>query len=386
MFFMVVGAGALSAQPAITIKGKVKFPAEQGNMNMEVVESRGFDKITHASVPLRDDGTYELSFRVERPGAYMLNCQNQDRVTFWAEDENLEIDFRGRDTARVRYIGPTYTHIKGGPNNELMNMVNWENFRNYWTGADISNVPYREERITDDLLKQELSGRLRDINSKDYFERMYHLARYYADCNSAVTLLSTVKRNEAVYNELLARLDARDPNYGPLVRYKQELADNEAQERRLAEGNPAPKFLYPTPDGKKKLGPDSYKGKILVIDFWASWCGPCRAEIPHLKEAYEQFHGKGVEILSVSIDGDDAKWRKAMQEEQMPWPQVKAPDVGKEAMSLYQFSGIPHIVIIDQKGNIVGKNYRGALLIKKLDELTGGKPAGKPASIPMIGM
>ena len=105
------------------------------------------------------------------------------------------------------------------------------------------------------------------------------------------------------------------------------------------------------------------------MDFWASWCGPCRGEIPHLKEAYAKYADKGVAFFSVSIDKSDAAWKKALVEENMPWEQVCAPQSGKDVMKQYQFSGIPYILVLDKEGRIVGTNLRGKALMDKLEEL-----------------
>lgn len=163
------------------------------------------------------------------------------------------------------------------------------------------------------------------------------------------------------------------------------MAEAKALRESLVEGKVAPEFSCPTPDGNKNLGPQDFKGKILVLDFWASWCGPCRAEIPHLKEAFEAYNGKGVEFLSVSIDKDGAAWRKAMKEENMPWAQVQAPKAGKDVMKLYQFSGIPYILVLDQEGRIVGKNLRGKALMDKLEEMVSGKKK-ESVAMPAMGM
>ena len=127
-----------------------------------------------------------------------------------------------------------------------------------------------------------------------------------------------------------------------------------------------------------------FKGKYVLIDVWATWCGPCRAEIPHLKEAYKEYSNKGVAFFSVSIDKDDAAWRKAMKEENMPWAQAQAPKAGKDVMKQYQFSGIPYILVLDKEGKIVAKNLRGKALTDKLEELLSGKK--KSVAMPAMGM
>ena len=90
-------------------------------------------------------------------------------------------------------------------------------------------------------------------------------------------------------------------------------------------------------------------------------------------------------FLSVSIDKDCNAWRKAMKDENMPWAQVQAPKAGKDVMKLYQFSGIPYILVLDQEGRIVGKNLRGQKLMDKLEEMVNGG-AKKSVAMPAMGM
>ena len=377
-------SGVMDAQQVITIKGKVQFP--DNRFKMEIVERNGFDKTVLDSCEVNADGTYELKMKVERPGVYQLDCQKWQAVQFWAEDENLEINFRGMDTARIKIKNPPYVYINGGPNNELMNLVNWDGYRGYQLMIGISQGVYRFPGI-DDQVKQDVSMKFYSMLGDESRARMKFLAEHYADRNSVLAILPALQgeENASLVKEVIAKLEAKNPDYVPLLKYKAHVAEVEALQQRLAEGQVAPEFSYPTPDGKKKLGPQDFKGEILVLDFWASWCGPCRAEIPHLKEAYREYHSQGVAFLSVSIDKDEAAWRKAMKEEKMPWMQVQAPKAGKEVMKLYQFSGIPYILVLDREGRIVGKNLRGKALMDKLNELVNGKKKEKIV-MPAMGM
>ncbi len=351
----------------ITIKGKVQFPFNQ--FKMEIYQRDGFDKVVVDSFTLATDGTYDYKMKVEKPGEYTLDCQKWQSVNFWAEDENLEINFRGYDTARVKIKNPPYVHIYGGPKNEVLNLFNYTSYRNYQQMIAIGKEIYAASKSDCQAWKDYGGGLYGQLND-DMMERVRYIVRYYSEQNSILAVLPMLRSEQdaGLVAQTLATLEKKNPNYAPLLAYKKNTAEAKAQKERLAEGKQAPMFTYSTPDGKK-LGPQDFKGKYLLVDFWASWCGPCRKAMPHLKEVYEKYKSKGVEILSVSIDKDEKAWRKAMDEEKMPWPQVHAPEAGKQTMKDYQFSGIPYIILLDKNGNIVAKQLHGEEIDKALDKL-----------------
>jgi len=129
-----------------------------------------------------------------------------------------------------------------------------------------------------------------------------------------------------------------------------------------APGKPYIDFTALTPNGEEiSLSDLVGKTDYVLVDFWASWCGPCRRLIPVLKEMY-MSHPKGrLQIFSCSLDQDEAAWRKALDEEQMPWIQVREDDEHGGA-GLYGVQFIPHTVLIDKEGNIVGTNLDEAEL------------------------
>ncbi|MCK0131369.1 AhpC/TSA family protein [Flavobacteriaceae bacterium F08102] len=115
-------------------------------------------------------------------------------------------------------------------------------------------------------------------------------------------------------------------------------------------------------------------GKYLLLDFWASWCGPCRAENPNLLKAYKQYHEKGFEVLAISLDEKRDAWLKAIQKDQLPWEQVSDLNGFKNVAAIhYAINAIPSNFLIDDKGKIVAKNLRGEELHTKLKELFSAK-------------
>lgn len=138
-------------------------------------------------------------------------------------------------------------------------------------------------------------------------------------------------------------------------------------------GKPAPKFSAKSPEGKL-ISLDESLGKVTIVDFWASWCAPCRKENPNVVALYNEYHSKGLNIIGVSLDQDAKKWKDAIAKDNLSWIHVSNlknwdEPIGKQ----YGISSIPATFILDAKGNIVAKDLRGDALRAKVKELLDAK-------------
>ena len=156
-------------------------------------------------------------------------------------------------------------------------------------------------------------------------------------------------------------------------RFRRYLRPQIEQYLRTDVGQPYRDIAAPTPAGDTlslRQAVEDPANKCVLVDFWASWCGPCMEEVPHLKQAYDKFHGRGFEIYGVSLDNDNDKWLGAIREHGMGWVQVSDLNgFDNLAAKDYVVQSIPSNFLIDAQGRIVAKNLRGEDLCSKVAEL-----------------
>lgn len=166
-------------------------------------------------------------------------------------------------------------------------------------------------------------------------------------------------------------VDSLDNTFDPLLadsKYIKELTRILGVWKDLQVGMHAPDFMQNDSTGNP-LKLSNFQGKYLLVDFWASWCGPCRAENPNIVAAYNEFKDKGFTILGVSLDENRAKWIKAIEKDNLTWNHVSdLKGWDNEVSTAYGIRAIPYSILLDPDGVIIGKNLRGEELRKKLSE------------------
>ncbi|MBP6374441.1 MAG: AhpC/TSA family protein [Flavobacterium sp.] len=157
--------------------------------------------------------------------------------------------------------------------------------------------------------------------------------------------------------------------HGKKIKSQLDLINKPAAPVGVAVGAMAPDFSAPDPNGKM-VSLKQCMGKVTLIDFWASWCNPCRAENPNNVAMYNEFHAKGLNIIGVSLDKDAAKWKEAIAKDKLTWPQISNLKYWDEPIRVtYGVESIPATFLLDANGTVVAKDLTGAALKAKVAEL-----------------
>lgn len=378
---------------SITVKGSVEFtdPKQATNKVYLSKDNLKGTPVVVDSCVVGKDNTFSFKIKQDHQGIYIVNAMNWDHATFWS-DADVKVAMRGYDTARYKVKIPHYNYVEGSYDNNFINLSTLNNEFNYRRMVDEYNMEYYAKKATDTTWYAYMKNTKKyNPMSEDYKLRQEVLVKSYADRPVMVYAIRGMAGTEdgEKYDKAMKMLDlliARYPWLTEAQQLKETIISNKAQAMRLKTGQPMPAVQYPDANGGI-AGLEKYKGKYLLVDFWASWCGPCRQAIPKVKELYENYKAKGFEVVSISIDTDKGAWKKAMKEENMPWEQLLSDNKDK-TMEQFQFSGIPTMYLVDSDGKIMERftGYTEEADAKIKEALAKGSkaaPAKKATSIPM---
>ena len=379
---------------SITVKGTVQFtdPNQKEHKVWLMKDGLNGKGVAVDSALIGPDNTFSFKLKQDHQGVYTINAMYWDYATFWS-DADVKVQMRGYDTARMKIKIPHYNFVEGSYDNGFIQLSKLNSDLNYLRMIDEYNLDYYLKQKNDSNVKAyKNERRIYNPLNEDYQRRNEALIQAYANRPVLIYAIRGMAGTEAgeKYDKAMKLLDQLVAKYPWLTEakaLKENIIYNTNQARKLKTGQPMPSVSYPMPDGKL-AGLDQYKGKYLLVDFWASWCGPCRQAIPKVKELYNAYKDRGFDVASISIDTDKKAWQKAMTEENMPWLQLLSDNKDK-TMKEFQFSGIPTMYLVDPDGNIVerftGFTEEAQATVKNILE-KGAKAAPKKVmSAPMMG-
>ena len=330
-----------------------------------------------AKAPLRPDGTFRVTGTVEVPRRvyfYVLNATTEAGMRLAPVKGNAFILEPGELRLTMQRRGRF--HIEGGRYNDAVYNT-WRRSAEYMAAQEeyerlvgaVEGETEEERRKRVDLA-QAASRRTLDLET----EGRSRVVTTHADpLVRRLVIESAWLGGPWILEGLrgLAEMTPDDPWVVERLASAEEGAAKRAKERkRFAIGAEIRDFVADTLDGDSvRLADVRAQNKLVLVEFWASWCGPCRVEIPHMKQAYSRFKSKGFEIVSFTIDNDRDDWVIASEEEQLPWFNL---GMGEEAdaPTAYNVTGVPKNYLVDATtGDILARDLRGHHLDEKLEEL-----------------
>lgn len=345
-----------SAKNEYTIKGSIAG-VETGKVYLQKLVDGKPQGIDTTDVV---DGKFTFTGKMEIPDIRILRLNDKDYFAqFFLENANLDIQ-ANKDSLRK-------TKITGSPTQDILQI--------YITEMEKLN----KEVI---VLQKKYQAAISSGNENEA-EKANIEYQAMMDNNKVYTKNFVKENSGSVVSAYIALIQLAnqveaDELDSIASRFTPEISNSEfvvkikeivAEQKKTAVGVLAPDFtMNDTEDQPVQLS--SLRGKVVMIDFWASWCGPCRQENPNVVKLYEQYHSKGFEIIGVSLDRTKEDWIKAIKDDNLKWIHVSDLKYWQNAAAqLYSVTAIPQTYLLDQDGKIIAKGLRSEELAEKLSEL-----------------
>lgn len=347
-----------------TITGTIKG-VDVGMVYLQKMDSTGW--VTKDSSIVKN-GEFSFKGKVESPDRWNLTIKGKEfPYPFFLENSNIKLI--------VHADSAGFIEVNGSANQDLFNQYIKKSDSIGKLATELDPLYTKADSLKDTMTMNKLESQYNALD-REMKKLIVGMAKQHPSSPVGPWL---IMRNS--YRFELPELDSLYVGFDTTLNHSffyKAIAKRVGVLKRVQIGQPAIDFSMNDTTGKP-LTLSSLKGSVLLVDFWASWCGPCRGENPNVVKAYAGFHKKGFDVLGVSFDKKKDKWEKAIKDDKLTWNHVSDLQYwGNAAGKLYGINSIPSNVLLDKDQKIIAKNLRGDALIAKLTELLG-----PPASLPV---
>lgn len=358
--FLISACGS-SRDGLVKITGKIENPIPQGEVILERFETGEVIPILTAYSD--HNGNFEMETKIDGPGFYRINVYGQQFETMVLADDDLLVEAEGDGGSQISVTGSDdAVHIE-----ELYEYLG--GYRDVVTDFNQKYINARDagnEALIDQLTDEGLA--LEAAKTKKLKQMAWDFD------GSLVSLLITDYISDKVdefnfLDSLATKLQKEIPNSQDVRIFVDNL---ESFRPAVGMGEVAPNISLPMPSGEIASLED-LRGKYVLLDFWAAWCKPCRAENPNVVNMYNKYNDKGFEVFSVSLDRTRDQWLAAIEKDGLVWP-THVSDLKyfqSAAAMTYKVNAIPFALLLDPEGRVIGKNLRGRSLQAKLASIFG---------------
>lgn len=323
--------------------------------------SSGIETQLVAETSIDSAGWFTFSPEINATDIYKLQFENGTYVSLILEpNSKIEISGDINDFMNtLRISGSEQSNLVYESNRQLMV---------FKTKLDSINTTYSETMQAgpnDSVMKMLIQGYKQTEQSQ--FNYIVSFITKYADYLTCLFIIDKLSIDDyfSTYEYLDQHLFTKYPENNYVLNFHSRVENA----KKIALNSPAPEISLPNPDGKT-ISLSSFKGKVVLIDFWASWCNPCRKESPNMVRLYSTYHELGFEIFSVSLDKSKEAWIKAIIDDKLNWIHVSDLKYWQcEAALLYNVTSVPYTVLVDREGKIIAKGLRGQDLENKVGQL-----------------